>query len=88
MGKDSYMFKVMGEYEKIARAQNYEYTARLAATLRDTCILHNPATLSEEQIACFSSALLLLLSRWGMLNRIQLHDCRTELLKLKLSWIP
>ncbi len=83
-----FLDRVLGTFEKAARVQNREYEARLAATLRDISILHDSETLTDEQIACFSKALLHLLSNWGKTDRAKLKEIRTDLLRMKLSWIP
>jgi hypothetical protein len=71
-----------------ARAINREAEARLAASLRDICRIHEPSELSNEQIKCFTGSLRALIEGWGQLNREKVKWIRSRLLKAGLTWLP
>lgn len=79
---------LLGEVEKKARATNCDYEARLAASLRDICKIHEPSELSNEQIMCFLASLQALIEGWGALNRDKVKWIRARLLEVGLTWLP
>lgn len=79
---------LLGKIERKARATNLEYEARLAASLRDICRIHEPAELSDEQIKCFTGSLQALTEGWGGLNREKVKWIRGRLLEVGLTWLP
>ena len=79
---------LLGKTERKARATNREYEARLAASLRDICRIHEPSELSNEQIKCFTGSLQALTEGWGELNREKVKWIRGRLLEVGLTWLP
>lgn len=79
---------LLGKIERKARATNREYEARLAASLRDICRIHEPSELSNEQIKCFIGSLQALTEGWGELNREKVKWIRGRLLEVGLTWLP
>jgi len=79
---------LLGKVEKKARATNREYEARLAASLRDICRIHEPSELSDEQIKCFTGSIQALIEGWGALNREKVKWIRGRLLEVGLTWLP
>ncbi len=79
---------VLGELEEKARCTDRKYEARLSASLRDICRLHEPSNISEEQINVFAASNRALMDGWGKLNREKLAWIRSELLKVGLTWLP
>jgi len=79
---------LLGKSERKARATNREYEARLAASLRDICRIHEPSDLSDEQITCFTGSLQALTEGWGELNREKVKWIRGRLLEVGLTWLP
>jgi hypothetical protein len=79
---------LLGDVEGKARVTNREYEARLAATLRDICRIHEPSELSNEQIKCFTGSLQALIEGWGLLNREKVKWIRGRLLEVGLTWLP
>lgn len=79
---------LLGKIEGKARVTNREYEARLAASLRDICRIHEPAELSDEQIKCFTGSLQALAEGWGELNREKVKWIRGRLLEVGLTWLP
>lgn len=79
---------VLGELEEKARCTDRKYEARLAASLRDICKLHEPNDISEEQISVFVASNRALMDGLGKLNREKLAWIRSELLKVGLTWLP
>lgn len=79
---------LLGKVERKARAADREYEARLAASLRDICKIHEPSELSDRQIKCFASSLQALIEGWGELNREKLKWIRGRLLEVGLTWLP
>ncbi|MBC8179757.1 hypothetical protein H8E88_01420 [candidate division KSB1 bacterium] len=79
---------LLGKIERKARATNREYEARLAASLRDICRIHEPSELSNEQIKCFIGSLKALTEGWGELNREKVKWIRGRLLEVGLTWLP
>jgi len=79
---------LLGKTERKARATNREYEARLAASLRDICRIHEPSELSNEQIKCFTGSLQALTEGWGELNREKVKWIRGRLLEAGLTWLP
>ncbi|OHB73753.1 MAG: hypothetical protein A2Z25_00720 [Planctomycetes bacterium RBG_16_55_9] len=79
---------LLGKVERKARATNHEYEARLAASLRDICKIHEPSELSERQIERFAASLQALIEGWGELNREKVKWVRGKLLEVGLTWLP
>ena len=79
---------LLGRVERKARATNREYEARLAASLRDICRIHEPGELSDEQIKCFTASLRALTEGWDALNREKVKWIRARLLEVGLTWLP
>jgi hypothetical protein len=79
---------LLGKMEKKARATNLKYEARLAASLRDICRVHEPSKLSTEQIKRFTSSLRALIEGWGKLNKGRVRLIRYQLLDVGLTWLP
>ena len=79
---------LLGRVERKARATDREYEARLAASLRDICRIHEPAELSNEQIECLAGSLQALVEGWGALNRKKVKWIRGRLLEVGLTWLP
>jgi len=79
---------LLGKVERKARATEREYEARLAASLRDICRIHEPSELSDEQIKCFTGSLQALTEGWGGLNREKVKWIRGRLLEVGLTWLP
>lgn len=79
---------LLGKIERKARAINREYEARLAASLRDICRIHEPSELSDKQIKCFTGSLQALTEGWGELNREKVKWIRGRLLEVGLTWLP
>jgi hypothetical protein len=71
---------LLGDVERKARATNREYEARLAASLRDICKIHEPSELSAKQIKRFVASLQALIEGWGALNRDKVKWIRARLL--------
>ncbi len=74
--------------ERKARVTNQEYEARLAASLRDICRIHEPSEFSDEQIKRFTGSLHALIEGWGELNREKVKWVRSRLLEVGLIWLP
>jgi len=79
---------LLGRIERKARATDREYEARLAASLRDICRIHEPSELSDEQIKRFAGSLQALIEGWGQLNRDKVKWIRSRLLDVGLTWLP
>ena len=79
---------LLGKIERKARATNREYEARLTASLRDICRVHEPSELSDEQVKCFTGSLQALIEGWGALNREKVKWIRGRLLEVGLTWLP
>lgn len=79
---------LLGKVERKARATNREYEARLAASLRDICRIHEPSELSNEQIECFTGSLQALTEGWGELTKEKVKWIRGRLLEVGLTWLP
>jgi hypothetical protein len=79
---------LLGRIEKKAGATGQEAEARLAASLRDICRVHEPSELSDEQIKCFTDSLRALIEGWGELNREKVKWIRKRLLEVGLTWLP
>ncbi len=79
---------LLGRLEKKARATNRKYEARLTASLRDICRVHEPSELSKEQIKCFKHSITVLVEGWGKLNREKVGWIRSRLLDVELTWLP
>jgi len=78
----------LGQVEEKARLTDRKYEARLAASLRDICRVHEPSDISEEQIKCFNNCITALIKGWGKLNREKVKWIRTRLLEVGLTWLP
>lgn len=74
--------------EDSARSGNRKYEARLAASLRDICKIHEPADLSKSQIEVFVASVRVLVNEWGELNREMVRFVRSRLLEVGLTWLP
>jgi len=74
--------------EKKARATSRKYEARLAASLRDICRVHDPGSFSEDQAECLKGSVTALAEGWGKLTREKLKYVRTRLLDQGLTWLP
>lgn len=79
---------LLGRVERKGRAANRKYEARLTASLRDICRVHEPSELSEEQIKCFGHCVTALVEGWGNLNREKVGWIRSRLLDVGLTWLP
>ncbi len=79
---------ILEKIESKARATNREYEARLSASLRDICKIHEPSELSKPQIKCFTASLQALIEGWGQLNREKVKWIRGRLLEIGLTWLP
>lgn len=79
---------ILEKIESKARATNREYEARLSASLRDICRIHEPSELSNEQIKCFVGSLHALTEGWGELNAEKVKWIRGRLLEVGLTWLP
>jgi translation initiation factor 2B subunit (eIF-2B alpha/beta/delta family) len=82
------MERLLGHIEEEARATSRKYEARLAASLRDICQIHDPSKLSEEQAECLKICVTALVEAWGTLTREKLNSLRTRLLEKGLTWLP
>ena len=82
------METLLGRVEEKARVTNRKYEARLAASLRDICRVHEPTEISEEQIKHFSACIRALIEGWGKLNREKVRWIRNRLLEVGLTWLP
>ena len=82
------METLLGRVEEKARVANTKYEARLAASLRDICRVHEPSTVSEEQIKRFTACTRALIEGWGKLNREKVRWIRDRLLEVGLTWLP
>ena len=79
---------LLGRVERKGIAANRKYEARLTASLRDICRVHEPSELSEEQIKCFKHCVTALVEGWGNLNREKVGWIRSRLLDVGLTWLP
>lgn len=79
---------LLGRTEEKARVTNRKYEARLAASLRDICRVHEPTEISEEQIKLFAACTRALIEGWGKLNREKVRWIRNRLLEVRLTWLP
>lgn len=79
---------LLGKVENEARVTDREYEARLAASLRDICRIHEPADLTNKQIECIAGSLQALVEGWGALNREKVKWIRRRLLEVGLTWLP
>lgn len=82
------METLLGRVEEKARVTNRKYEARLVASLRDICRVHEPSTISEEQIKRFTACTRALIEGWGKLNREKVRWIRDRLLEVGLTWLP
>jgi hypothetical protein len=78
----------LGSVEGKARATDRKYEARLAASLRDICRVHEPREMSDQQIICFHDCLNALIEGWGKLNRERVRWIRGRLMEVGLTWLP
>lgn len=78
----------LGKVEEKARVTNRKYEARMAASLRDICRVHEPSEISEEQIKRFTACVRTLIEGWGKLNREKVNWIRSRLLEVGLTWLP
>jgi len=79
---------LLGKVEKKASATNRKYEARLAASLRDICRVHEPKDFTKEQIKSFRACLTALIEGWGKLNKEKVRWIRYQLLDVGLTWLP
>lgn len=79
---------LLGKVERKARLTNLKYEARLAATLRDICKIHEPSELLDEQIKCLTGSIHALIEGWGELNREKVKWVRSRILEVGLTWLP
>ena len=79
---------LLGGLEEKARATNRKYEARLSASLRDICRVHEPSKISEKQIGRFTASTRALIEGWGKLNREKVSWIRSRLLEIGLTWLP
>jgi len=79
---------LLAKVEKKAGVTNRRYEARLAASLRDICRVHEPSDISKEQIECFKGCVNALIEGWGELNREKVRWIRSNLLGVGLTWLP
>lgn len=79
---------LLGRIEEKARVINRKYEARLAASLRDICRVHEPKDFTKEQINCFGACLTALIEGWGKLNKEKVRWIRYQLLDVGLTWLP
>jgi len=82
------METLLGRVEEKARVTNRRYEARLSASLRDICRVHEPSKISAEQIKCFKDCVAALIEGWGELNREKVRWIRNRLLEVGLTWLP
>lgn len=82
------METLLGRVEEKARATGRKYEARLAASLRDVCRVHDPKELSQEQSECVKGCVTALVEGWGKITRDKLNFVRTRLLDKGLTWLP
>jgi len=78
----------LGKLEEKARATNRKYEARLAASLRDICRVHEPGNISEKQVKHFAASASALVKGWGVLTREKVAYIRSRLLEVGLTWLP
>ena len=79
---------LLGKVEKKARVTNQRDEARLTASLRDICRVHEPKDLTKEQIESFRACLTALIEGWGKLNKEKVRWIRSRLLEVGLTWLP
>lgn len=79
---------LLGRTEEKARVINRKYEARLAASLRDICRVHEPKDFTKEQINCFGACLTALIEGWSKLNKEKVRWIRYQLLDVGLTWLP
>lgn len=82
------MEALLAQVEEKARATSRTYEARLAASLRDICRVHDPATFSKDQAKCLRGSVTALVEGWGRLTRDKLKYVRSRLLDQGLTWLP
>ena len=79
---------LLGRLEDKGRVTNHKYEARLAASLRDICRVHEPSEITEEQLKIFSASVRALIDGWSKLTREKVSWIRTRLLNVGLTWLP
>lgn len=79
---------LLEQAERRARTTDRKYEARLAASLRDLCRVHDPAQFTQEQVDCLKGSMTALVEGWGKLTREKLSYVRTRLLDVGLTWLP
>ncbi len=79
---------LLGRLEEKARVTNHKYEARLAASLRDICRVHEPSKITKEQLKIFSASVRALIDGWSKLTREKVSWIRTRLLDVGLTWLP
>ncbi len=79
---------LLARAEQRARAADQKYEARLAATLRDVCRMHDPCQFTREQVDSLKGSITVLVEGWGRLTREKLKYVRTRLLDVGLTWLP
>ncbi len=82
------MEALLARIEEKARVTNRKYEARLSASLRDVCRVHDPSTFSREQAERLKGSVTALAEGWGRLTREKLKYVRTRLLDEGLTWLP
>jgi hypothetical protein len=82
------METLLGRIEEKGRMTGRKYEARLAASLRDMCRVHDPSKLSQEQAQCLKGCVTALVEGWGKITREKLNYVRTQLLEKGLTWLP
>jgi hypothetical protein len=79
---------LLSHIEERARATGRKYEARLAASLRDLCRVHDPSDFSQEQTQCLKACVTALVEGWGKITREKLNYVRTRLMEKGLTWLP
>ncbi len=79
---------LLGRLEEKARVTNHKYEARLAASLRDICRVHEPSEITKELLKIFSASVRALIDGWSKLTREKVSWIRTKLLDVGLTWLP
>lgn len=82
------MEALLERIESRARTTKRKYEARLAASLRDICRVHNPSEFSQEQVDCLKGCVTALAEGWGKMTREKLNFVRARLLDRGLTWLP
>lgn len=82
------METLLERIERKARATSRKYEARLAASLRDICRIHDPSSFSQEQAESLRGSVTALIEGWGKVTRDKLRYVRTRLLDVGLTWLP